>query len=222
VKAEPTVQGLWIKICGVTSVAEAEMVAAAGADAIGLNFVPSSKRRVSAQTAIEIVRAVGGRVEWVGVFANQPAEELQRLAEEVGLDRLQLHGGELPDALETLGQRAYKALRVAVSEDLLAAVEFPGDRLLLDSKVVGELGGTGHAFDWRLAERLARQRPLVVAGGLTEHNVADAVRALRPLGVDTASGVEKSPGVKDPQRTALFIERARKAHAEVAGQGPAG
>lgn len=206
---------LWVKVCGVLSVEQASMVVDAGVDAIGLNFVPTSKRRIAVETADTIVRALGGAVEWVGVFANQAEHEVRAIAEELGLDRIQLHGDEPPEFLRPWGSRVYKALRIASAEDLAREGHYSGDRLLLDSKVFGALGGTGHCFEWALAREVAGRRRLVVAGGITEENVADAVAQLRPFGVDTASGVESSPGVKDRARTRRFVENARRAHRQL-------
>lgn len=203
--------GIWVKICGVTSPRDAEMVASAGASAIGLNFVPSSPRKVSVEVAAAIARAVAGQVELVGVFADESVDEMARIQAEVGLDWLQLHGEESPRVLAQCGPRAMKALRVGGPADVVSASLYGGERLLVDAKVAGALGGTGHAFDWTLVEGLARQRALVVAGGLGPDNVGEAVRRVRPFGVDTASGVEHAPGQKSPHRVRAFVEGARSA-----------
>jgi phosphoribosylanthranilate isomerase len=203
---------LWIKICGITSVDDAHLVVDAGADAIGVNLVPSSKRCVDADTARAIARAVGARVELVAVVADMHARELASVRARLGVSSVQLHGSELPEALEPLLPAAYKALRIATAADVALASGYGGSRLLVDAKVDGALGGTGHVFDWSLVARLARERPLVLAGGLTPDNVAAAVGAVRPFGVDTASGVEGSdPRRKDPARVARFVEAARRA-----------
>lgn len=202
---------IWIKICGVTSVADAEMVASAGADAIGLNFVAVSPRAVSPEAARDIVQAVGPRVEWVGVFAHTAVSEVRSVAERVGLDWVQLHGEETPAEVLAAGPQAYKAIRVATPADVEMASAFPGERLLVDAKVDGALGGTGAVFDWTLVRELARARRLILAGGLTAENVTQAVRSVRPWGVDAASGVESAPGVKDPVKTRDFVASARSA-----------
>jgi phosphoribosylanthranilate isomerase len=213
------VTDLWIKICGLTSVRDAEMVVRAGADAIGLNFVSSSPRRIAIPLAREIARAVQGRVELVGVFANQPVSEVLAIKAEVGLDWIQLHGDEPSEAVEQCGPRTMKALRVADAADVARADLFAGRRLLVDTKVSGALGGTGQTFDWSLVDRLARERELLLAGGLGPDNVALAVQKVRPFGIDTASGVESSPGAKSPEITRAFIERARAASSALQGQG---
>ncbi len=202
---------LWVKVCGVTNVEDARAAADAGVDALGLNFVRSSKRYVSPAVASEIVRALGGAVTWVGVVADAPEHELRALKNEVGFDLWQLHGHEPPEALEPLLPDAYKALPIGAAEDVAAAARFAGDRVLVDAKVVGELGGTGRVFDWRLIDELVATRRVVLAGGLTPDNVGRAVREVRPWGVDTASGVESAPGKKDPELIRRFVTEARLA-----------
>lgn len=211
--------GLWIKICGVTSARDGEMVALAGADAIGLNFVSSSPRVVELRVAKEIARAVRGQVELVGVFANRPLSEMLALKDELGLDWIQLHGDESPALALECGPQTMKALRVAEAADVAQAELYPGRRLLVDAKVAGALGGTGRAFDWALVADLAGQRELVLAGGLGPDNVQAAVEQVRPFGIDTASGVESAPGSKSPEATRAFVERARVAERALRGQG---
>lgn len=202
---------LWVKVCGVTSVDDALFVADAGVDAIGLNFVEGSKRRISADLARDIVRAVGRRVSWVAVVANQSTAELRVLRESVGFDFWQLHGHEEPDAVAALLPDAFKALPISTADDVRRASAFPGERVLVDAKVEGELGGTGRVFDWSLLGELTSQRRVILAGGLTPANVARAVREVRPYGVDTASGVESVPGKKDRELVARFVAEARRA-----------
>jgi phosphoribosylanthranilate isomerase len=202
---------LWIKICGVTTVSDAELAVRAGADAVGVNFVPSSKRRIDEATAREIVRAVGARAEVIAVVADFPSDELSALRARLGLASVQLHGSESPEALERLLPAAYRAARIATSADVEEARRFGGSRLLVDAKVPGTLGGTGHTFDWALVTALARERAVVVAGGLTPGNVAAAVAAVRPYGVDTASGVEgDDPRKKDAGKVERFVDAARR------------
>ncbi len=206
---------LWIKICGVTQEEDAREVVRLGADAIGLNFVQSSPRLVSRERAAAIMSAVGDQaVEWVGVFAGTSLLDVVAAARELNLDRVQLHGDEDPSFIAALiaeGIAAYRALRIISKADLAGALEDAGDRLLVDAKVDGALGGTGHSFDPALVTDLARRRPLVMAGGLRPDNVARVVSFVRPFGVDTASGVELSPGHKDLRLVRAFIEQARAA-----------
>jgi phosphoribosylanthranilate isomerase len=206
---------LWIKICGVTSVDDARRAVDAGANAVGVNLVPSSKRYVDEPTARAIAEALDGAVEVVAVVADRAVEELPALAARLGVRSLQLHGNEPPAIVAALVPLAYQAVRIAVPEDVTRARDFPGARLLADAKVSGELGGTGHTFDWSLVTELARDRALVLAGGLTADNVAAAVARVRPYGVDTASGVESTgPRAKDPEKMRAFVREARRAASE--------
>lgn len=204
---------MWVKICGITNPEDARLAVEAGADALGLNFVPSSPRRVSEAAAGEIAAAVRGRVELVGVVADLPPEALQRLRDQLGLDRLQLHGSEPPEVLAALLPRAYKALAMGAETDRERAARYPGDRLLLDAQVPGRLGGTGQLADWRACAAVAAERAVVLAGGLRADNVAAAIHAVRPWGVDTASGVEQhgDPRRKDAEKMAAFVRAAQGA-----------
>jgi phosphoribosylanthranilate isomerase len=149
-------------------------------------------------------------VTWVGVFVDATPDEIRHIGEFVGLDLFQLHGRESPEQLHALGHRAFKASRIGDAEDVALAASYPGDLLLVDAKVAGAMGGTGESFDWTLIDKLVEARRVVLAGGLRSDNVEDAVRRVRPYGVDTASGVESSPGRKDPQKVAAFIKNARR------------
>jgi phosphoribosylanthranilate isomerase len=200
-----------IKICGVTSVDQAVGCAEAGADAIGVNFVASSPRRVDEPTARAIVGAVGATVLVVGVVAGMSVEAMLRLREAVGLGCLQLHGEERPDEVAPLLPHAYKAVRVADQEDVARAAAMPGDYVMVDAKVEGALGGTGHPFDWSLVVELAKRRKVVLAGGLTPENVAAAIRQVKPWCVDVASGVESRVGLKDLGKVRAFVEAVRGA-----------
>jgi phosphoribosylanthranilate isomerase len=203
---------VWIKICGVTTVSDALFVRDAGADAIGLNFASASPRRVSAEVAREIRAALGVEFPLIGVFVDMPVAGLVAVQREAGLDELQLHGSEPPSVLEELRKRglsAYKALRIADEGDVALAESYPGEKILVDAKVKGIMGGSGQRFDWSLVSGLNRKRKMILAGGLTPENVAEALEELSPYGVDTASGVESSPGVKDQALVVRFIRRAR-------------
>jgi phosphoribosylanthranilate isomerase len=202
---------LWIKICGLTSVDDALAAIDAGADAIGLNLVPSSKRTIDRALAARIREAVGTRAEVVAVVADQSAAELARLRAETGIEWLQLHGDESPELLSELLPRAYKAVPVGTSADVARAATFGGERILTDTKVTGVLGGTGQTFDWSLVRRLAEDRPLILAGGLKPDNVGGAVASVRPFGVDVASGVESGdPRRKDAAKMRSFVREARE------------
>jgi phosphoribosylanthranilate isomerase len=200
-----------VKICGVTSAEQALACIEAGADSVGVNFVASSVRRVDLPAAAAIVRAVGSRALVVGVVAGMPLAAMRSLREATGVGCLQLHGDETAADVTALLPHAYKAVRVASREDVGRAQSAPGKYVLADAMVEGTLGGTGHAFDWSLVVDLARERRLVLAGGLTPDNVGLAVATVRPWCVDVASGVESAPGVKDIARVRAFVLAARHA-----------
>lgn len=199
-----------VKICGVTSTEQAVACVDRGADAIGVNFVPSSPRCIDVAAARAIVRAVGSRVLVVAVVADMTVEQMQSLRTETGAVCLQLHGDETPGAVGALLPHAYKAIRVATIEDVASAQKMPGDYVMVDAKVSGALGGTGRTFDWSLVTGLAGQRRLVLAGGLNAANVGSAIALVRPWCVDVSSGVESSPGVKDLVKVEDFVRSVRR------------
>ncbi|HEY6077309.1 MAG TPA: phosphoribosylanthranilate isomerase [Polyangiaceae bacterium] len=199
----------WIKICGVTTVEDAERVVQLGVDALGLNFVLGSKRRVTREQAQLIVDAVRGRIELVAVVAEPTESEVSELRTELGIAWLQLHGAEPAARVARLLPHAYKAVAIEDAADARRAATFPGERLLVDTKVSGGSGGTGKVFDWQLVTELARQRQLILAGGLTPTNVAASIRVLAPFGVDVASGVESAPGQKDHELLTAFVLAVR-------------
>ncbi|APR87383.1 Phosphoribosylanthranilate isomerase [Minicystis rosea] len=206
-----------MKICGVTRVADAVGCVALGVDMIGLNFVQGSPRRVDVTRAHAIIEAVrahdgAGGVEIVGVVADMDEPALIALRYALDLDRLQLHGSETPKLVRRLHPHAFKALRVGDASDVAEADSYEG-LILCDAKVPGALGGTGQLVDFSLVAPLAKARPILLAGGLTPANVADAVRAVEPWGVDTASGVERFPGTKDLAAVEAFVKAARAARA---------
>jgi phosphoribosylanthranilate isomerase len=202
-----------IKFCGVTSSQDAEHAVAAGAWAIGLIFWPASPRGVGVEQAAEIAAAMKRRVEVVGVFVNPTLEGVAATAEAVGLTMLQLHGEEGPafcaEAGRRTGCRVIKAARVHSGADIQALSAFHTDFHLLDSYSPGRPGGTGEIFEWELARAHRGTAPVILSGGLTPENVAAAITATGPYAVDVASGVERSPGVKDPDRLRAFAEAVR-------------
>lgn len=202
---------MWIKICGITNLEDAELAIQAGADAIGLNCISSSPRAVTGNVARQIAESCKGRVEVIGVIADLRTEEALALRDNFGFSALQLHGRESPRDLAMLLPRAYKAVRIGDLTDVSTAESFGGDRLLVDAKVEGTLGGTGERVDISLVVELARKRRVILAGGLTPDNVAEAVRRLRPHGVDVASGVESAdPRKKDFEKLGAFVRAAKQ------------
>jgi len=202
-----------VKICGITSVADALTAVAAGADALGFMFHPPSPRNVSVEAARTIIAALPPFVARVGVFVDTPEAEIRRIATACGLDTLQLHGAEPPGFCQRLAPwSVVKAFRVRGPETLAELGAYPGMAWLLDSYVAGAMGGTGKTFNWDLAAQAVRGGGTVLlAGGLTPANVADAVRAVRPYGVDVSSGVESAPGRKDAGKVRELIAAAKAA-----------
>jgi indole-3-glycerol phosphate synthase/phosphoribosylanthranilate isomerase len=207
-------RGTTIKVCGITSVEDGRAAVAAGADAIGLVFWEGSPRRVEVERAREIAAALPPFVTRVGVFVDAPAERLREVSDTVGLDLVQLHGDEDEAAVRAAPRRVIKAVRVGPGFDGREAVRFAesGASVLLDTRSDAAPGGTGRTFDWASAAALRdRVAYLVLAGGLTPRNVAEAIRAVRPDAVDVSSGVESAPGRKDPERMRAFVEAVRGA-----------
>jgi len=206
-----------IKFCGITSPEDAERAVAAGAWAIGLILWPHSPRRCKRALAAEIAGAMKRRVEVVGVFVNPTLDQLSRAAEDVGMTMVQLHGDEGPafcaEAARRTGARVIKAARVRSAGDVQALSAYRTDFHLLDSHRDGMRGGTGETFPWELVRAHARAVPVILSGGLTPENVADAIGHVRPFAVDVASGVESSPGIKDPAKLQAFADAVAAAHA---------
>lgn len=198
-----------VKICGITTVADGLHAARCGADALGLVFYERSPRCVTPERARDIVAALPPLVTTVGLFVNRPAAEIREIVRFCGLDVVQLHGDETPQDCQLDPLRVIKALRIRDRGSLAGLAGYQVSGLLLDAWQDGSYGGTGHSFNWQLAVEAAKERPIVLAGGLTPDNVAEAVRTVRPYGVDVSSGVESAPGRKDPELVAAFIRNAK-------------
>jgi phosphoribosylanthranilate isomerase len=207
-----------VKICGITNIDDAQAALEAGADLLGFNFYSKSPRYILPEKAREIVaqiRSKGQRQLLVGVFVNSSLEEVRSTLEIAQIDLAQLHGDEPVHMLEQLNGRGFKALRPTSETEAEIGAEWfvpygpNAPVLLIDAYRKDQYGGTGHTADWTIATRLAQQYPILLAGGLTPDNVAEAVRQVRPWGVDVASGVECTPGKKDPEKMRLFVERVR-------------
>jgi phosphoribosylanthranilate isomerase len=203
---------LKVKICGITNLTDALIAVEAGADLLGFVFYERSPRFVSTKQASEIIRALPPHAVKVGVFVDAPKEAVLRAAGECGLNILQFHGEETPDYCLQFGLMAMKAFRIRDAGSLRMLPEYRTDAWLLDAFVADQPGGTGVRFNWDLAiEATKLGRPVFLAGGLTPENVADAVRRVRPFGVDVSSGVESVPGKKDHKKVRAFIAAARSA-----------
>ncbi|NOY79618.1 MAG: phosphoribosylanthranilate isomerase [Kiritimatiellaeota bacterium] len=205
-------RAVYVKICGLTSLRDAECAVEAGADFLGFVMVPESPRCISADWVRGLVRDLPGAVRKVGVVADLPLCELRNLLDSSGLDMLQLHGEEMAEAIRSLPrERLWKAVHLRTPLDVALAAVFPAAAIVADTAVGNRRGGTGRKGDWALARELARRTRTVLAGGLTPENVAEAVRRVRPFGVDVGSGVEAAPGRKDPTRVREFVHAAKAA-----------
>jgi phosphoribosylanthranilate isomerase len=201
-----------VKICGITSLADAQAAVAAGADVLGFNFFEGSPRHISLEKAAEIAKQIPPAVLRVGVFVNAPAEFITRAVGGCGLNLLQFHGEEPPEFCVQFGLMSMKAIRIRDAASLKEMARFSTDAYLLDAFSPAARGGTGERFNWELAVEAQKfGKPVFLAGGLTPENVADAVRKVRPFGVDVASGVESSPGKKDHAKLRTFIAAVRNA-----------
>ncbi len=200
-----------IKICGMTSRDDALYTLEAGADYLGFILFPDSPRGISPLQLAQLMDQTEELSTAVGVFVNTPADQVQRIAEDCNLCAIQLHGDETPDDYTDLGRPIWRAVKLRDAECIPDPDMWPDCRLVVDADVPGQYGGTGQRADWTAAAALAKTQPLMLAGGLTPENVADAIEAVCPLGVDVASGVEIAPGRKDHIQVANFINQSRRA-----------
>jgi phosphoribosylanthranilate isomerase len=205
-----------VKICGITNLEDALVAVDAGADALGFIFYESSPRKLSAEAAGIIIRDLPPFVAKVGVFVNADEKTMLITAAKIGLDTLQLHGDEPPAPWLNCSLKTIKAFRMRNADSLRALSTYDTSAWLLDSFVPDQPGGTGAKFNWDLAVEAKKiGRPIILAGGLTPENVAEAVRKVRPFAVDVSSGVESSPGRKDHTKLRRFIAAAKSASEKV-------
>lgn len=199
-----------VKICGITNLEDALTAIEAGADALGFVFYPLSPRHIFPELASKIIRRLPPFVQTVGLFVNEDLSIVNTIADQCGLDVIQLHGEEPPGYCESVRRRVIKAFRVKDISTLDSLVQYHVASHLLDAWSPSALGGTGQTFNWEIAITAAALRPIILAGGLTPDNVAEAVRRVKPYAVDVSSGVECSPGRKDADKIRKFIIHARQ------------
>lgn len=216
-----------IKICGIRTLDEALTIIEEGADILGFNFYPGSPRYIRPGDCIRLtvqletaLREEMAKINLIGVFVNAEPSYIYGVFRDCHLDMVQLSGDEQPEDLEFLGERSFKVIRPTSLEEMFETVRrYPQRNLspawMVDTYRAGVYGGTGERMDWNLARALAEQAPILLAGGLRADNVAEAIRYVRPWGVDVASGVEASPGVKDHKKVADFIHAVRTCEKEL-------
>lgn len=202
-----------VKICGITSWADARLAADAGADALGFNFYRPSPRYIEPRAAARIARRLRKGVTKVGVFVDESPETIWRTAELVGLDAVQLHGTERPARVREMAacRPVIKVFRVRPGFSPARLAKYPAAAaFLLDGYVPGHYGGSGRRFDWDVALRAIRYGNVILAGGLRPENVAEAISRARPYAVDVCSGVESRPGKKDPAKVREFMRQVKR------------
>ncbi len=198
-----------VKICGNTTLDDTMAAVEAGADAVGFVFYAKSPRAVDPEAAAAIIARLPPFVTPVGVFVNEDLSVVRRVMRECGIPLAQLHGDESPQYCAELGRAALKAIRVRDRRDLQRLAQYQVGGFVLDAFVEGTPGGTGVTIDWDLACEAKASVPIILAGGLTPGNVAEAIGRVRPYGVDVSSGVEASPGKKDHAKVRAFIANAK-------------
>ena len=200
-----------IKICGITNLMDARLSADLGAHALGFIFYPKSPRSVRPDAARAIIDNLPPFIMTVGVFVDEEAGVVREIAATAGLDWVQLHGQESPEYCRSLGRRVIKGFRIKDTNSLTLLPDYRESvqAFLFDTYKAGTAGGTGTTFDWTLARQAKESGPIILAGGLTPANVAQAIKAAQPAAVDVASGVEAAPGKKDPEKLREFFEAVK-------------
>ncbi|RMH02679.1 MAG: phosphoribosylanthranilate isomerase [Nitrospirae bacterium] len=206
-------QSVQVKICGITSLKDALCAAEAGADALGFVFFKKSPRYIEPQLAKSIIAQLPPLLVPVGIFVNEELDYVRTLIDECGLALAQLHGDEPPTYCEALGRPVLRGIRLRDRRTFLAMAEYRGRArvrgFVIDAYHEAAYGGTGQQADWNLAAEVATAAPILLAGGLTPDNVEEAIRRVQPYGVDVSSGVESSPGKKDPSKVHAFIHAVK-------------
>ena len=193
-----------VKICGLTRLEDARLAWDCGASALGFVFHPASPRAVTARRVRELRRGLPAEAFCIGVFVDVDPARINAIAEEAGLDAVQLHGRETPEICAALTRPILKAIR---AEDESRLADYPVAAFLLDAAHPALAGGTGQKADWHLAARIAQRRPLILAGGLNPSNILEAIQCVRPTGLDVCSGVEAAPGIKDAELLKSLLAR---------------
>jgi phosphoribosylanthranilate isomerase len=198
-----------VKICGMTNLKDVKVAVDGGVDAVGFIFYKKSPRSVTMQAVREIVLELPPFVDSVGVFVNETAEQINKIADHCKLDRVQLHGDESPAFCKKIRRRVIKAIRVKDIQSLKKLSDYPVSSFLLDTFSEDQYGGTGKVFDWNLAYPAKKYGPIILAGGLTPINVHQAIQRIQPYGVDVCSGVESQPGIKDHKKMKAFLKNVK-------------
>ena len=198
-----------VKICGMTNLKDVKVAVDGGVDAVGFIFYKKSPRSVTMQAVREIVLELPPFVDSVGVFVDETAEQINKIADRCNLDRVQLHGNESPTFCKKIRRRVIKAIRVKDIQSLKKLSDYPVSSFLLDTFSEDQYGGTGRVFDWNLAYPAKKYGPIILAGGLTPNNVRQAIQRIQPYGVDVCSGVESQPGIKDHKMMQTFLKNVK-------------
>ena len=198
-----------VKICGMTNLKDVKVAVDGGVDAVGFIFYKKSPRSVTMQAVRKIVLELPPFVDSVGVFVNETAEQINKIADRCNLDRVQLHGNESPTFCKKIRRRVIKAIRVKDIQSLKKLSDYPVSSFLLDTFSEDQYGGTGKVFDWNLAYPAKKYGPIILAGGLTPNNVRQAIQRIQPYGVDVCSGVESQPGIKDHKKMQIFLKNVK-------------
>jgi phosphoribosylanthranilate isomerase len=206
-----------VKICGITNLEDALLASELGADALGFNFSKKSPRYIDPSQAKAVLEKLPPLIQAIGVFVDEfSPERVVKIAQGVGINTVQLHGNETPAYTRKISElRVIKAFRVADSFSVEVLAEYPADTYLLDTYVPGQPGGTGRTFNWDIAIAAKKAGKIILAGGLTPENIREAILTVQPFAVDICSGIEKSPGRKDPQKMKMLFRAITQSRVEI-------